>query len=111
MQNAIDPAALTAQPTKEVDFDGDEVELEDYWTVDYSVPKKAMAKVGLKMTFNEAGEAVFEEREDFVSGEEGTRHAAFVSAPVLHAGAHERALHGRRAEAWWSCVWKRGDAC
>lgn len=67
MQNAIDPAALTAQPTKEIDFDGDEVELEDYWTVDYSVPKKAMAKVGLKMTFNEAGEAVFEEREDFVS--------------------------------------------
>ncbi|KAG2499065.1 hypothetical protein HYH03_003248 [Edaphochlamys debaryana] len=60
--NANGVAILGAQ---EVDFGGDVVQLFDYFdSAAYdAVPKDALKRVGLKMSYNEAGEAEFTERE------------------------------------------------
>ena len=60
--------------SSEVDFDGDEVQLYEYWSSEGLVdnmPKGILKKLGLKMSVNDHGEAEFTEREGVVSGGAG----------------------------------------
>ncbi|GIL70524.1 hypothetical protein Vretimale_3656 [Volvox reticuliferus] len=60
-------AGLAILGTSETDFDGDEVQLVEYWNTEMyeSIPKDVLKRIGLKMSFNEKGEAEFTERPDF----------------------------------------------
>lgn len=40
---------------EEVDFDGDEMELNDYWAETVSMPKGALKKLGYKLVVSENG--------------------------------------------------------
>lgn len=56
MQNAINvPRLFSNIGIKDIDFDGDEIQLDDYWQEGVKVPKKALKMIGLKMQYNEAG--------------------------------------------------------
>ncbi|PNW75255.1 hypothetical protein CHLRE_12g519180v5 [Chlamydomonas reinhardtii] len=67
LNDAVTSSGLAILGTSEVDFDGDEVQLVDYWTSEAfdNIPKDVLKKLGLKMSYTEAGEAEFEERADF----------------------------------------------
>ncbi len=71
--------ALGSLGTTEVDFEGDEVQLVDYYAGDAydDIPKDILKRMGLKMHFNDQGEAEFTEREGHVStaqpGHSGSR--------------------------------------
>lgn len=72
--------------TSEVDFDGDEVQLYEYWSSELvdNMPRDILKKMGLKMTTDEAtGEAEFVEREDFVSRGRGGK---LVRGSLLGSG-------------------------
>ncbi|GLC37745.1 hypothetical protein PLESTB_001472500 [Pleodorina starrii] len=60
-------SGLAILGTSETDFDGDEVQLVDYWNTEIyeNIPKDVLKRIGLKMSFNEQGEAEFTEREGF----------------------------------------------
>ncbi|KAG2439182.1 hypothetical protein HXX76_004546 [Chlamydomonas incerta] len=67
LNDAVTSSGLAILGTSEVDFDGDEVHLVDYWSSEAfdNIPKDVLKKLGLKMSYTEAGEAEFEERADF----------------------------------------------
>ncbi len=62
-------SGLAILGTSETDFDGDEVQLVDYWNTEIydNIPKDVLKRIGLKMSYNERGEAEFTERPEFVS--------------------------------------------
>ncbi|KXZ54174.1 hypothetical protein GPECTOR_5g270 [Gonium pectorale] len=63
----LNSAGLAVLGTSETDFDGDEVQLVEYYNGDLydNIPKDVLKRIGLKMSFNEQGEAEFTEREGF----------------------------------------------
>ncbi|EFJ50868.1 hypothetical protein VOLCADRAFT_120525 [Volvox carteri f. nagariensis] len=65
-------SGLAILGTSETDFDGDEVQLVEYWNTEMyeSIPKDVLKRIGLKMSFNERGEAEFTERPDFEDTED-----------------------------------------
>ncbi len=67
--DAVNSSGVALLATKEVDFDGDEVQLVEYWADEYAaIPVDVHKKMGLKISYNEAGEPEFTEVEGFVSG-------------------------------------------
>ncbi|KXZ52880.1 hypothetical protein GPECTOR_8g260 [Gonium pectorale] len=65
LAEAITESGLAILGTAETDFDGDEVQLVEYYNSDLydNIPKDVLKRIGLKMSFNEQGEAEFTERE------------------------------------------------
>lgn len=63
-QNKIDGSKLNTIALKDTDFDGDEIELVDFWQApELRMPKDALKHLGMKITFDEQGEAEISERE------------------------------------------------
>ncbi len=62
-QSRVNTVALNGRGLglKEVDFDGDEVQLDDYWSETFVVPKAALKRLGLKIQVRQ-GRALFQER-------------------------------------------------
>lgn len=62
-------SGLAILGTSETDFDGDQVQLVDYWNTEMydNIPKDILKRIGLKMSINDQGEAEFVEREGYVS--------------------------------------------
>ncbi|PNH06607.1 Elongation factor Ts [Tetrabaena socialis] len=69
---SLNSMGLAALGTNEVDFDGDEVALFEYWSADAydNIPKDILKRMGLKMSFNDQGEAEFADREGYVLAKE-----------------------------------------
>jgi len=82
----VDSYSLASLGIKDRDFDGDEIELEDFWQSTIKVPKDALRALGYKLQFDDKGEAEVVEREgaevnsdDMLwSGDQKARVAAFV---------------------------------
>ncbi|KAG1656683.1 hypothetical protein FOA52_007253 [Chlamydomonas sp. UWO 241] len=85
----LDGNAINNLATTDLDFDGDEIYLEELWQESIPVPKSALTKLGLKCKWSEEGALTLVEREDAVeceddaivslSGDLDARVAAFVA--------------------------------
>ncbi|KAG1676436.1 hypothetical protein FOA52_002256 [Chlamydomonas sp. UWO 241] len=85
----LDGNAINNLATTDLDFDGDEIYLEELWQESIPVPKSALTKLGLKCEWSEDGALTLVEREDAevieddaivsLSGDLDARVAAFVA--------------------------------
>ncbi|GFR43724.1 hypothetical protein Agub_g4835 [Astrephomene gubernaculifera] len=82
----VTSSGLALLGTQERDFAGDEVALVDYWSSEEydNIPKDILKRMGLKMAFNDVGEAEFTEREGYEEDQD-------LPLYLFEAGVDERA--------------------
>lgn len=92
---ALDGVLQTVALT-DTDFDGDEITLEDYWSVDYTIPRNALKRLGYKIVVSDKGDVTVAERE----GKEDLVGAGGVGEGWAR-GCSEKAGAGGHWGHWW----------